>query len=384
MLMKKLRVLVFSASFGAGHLRAAEAVIEALRQREPTARISHLDCGDLLSKTFNTVIKGTYLGMIKRTPKLWGKFYYGTSKIAPDSTIQRFLNHMGQKEFQRCIEEKQPDLIVCTYPTVAGVLSEFRLNNQLKAPLVTIVTDYAVHSQWIHRGVDQYFVGCRDVYDGLAARGINPAKIQVTGIPVSPRFETSLNREEICAKFGLDLTRPTILVMGGAYGVLNGLRGICTTLAKQEFPVQALVVCGQDDKLYRSLDQVVANSGNKILRFGFVNNVEEFMTAADFIITKAGGLTVSEALTKRLPLLIFKPIPGQEEENAAFIRRIGAGKVTNSWAELDQALNDLLKNPQELTRMKRAAAKALPGRTAEKIVGQMLDLLTAGNKERIG
>ncbi|MDA8443256.1 MAG: UDP-N-acetylglucosamine--LPS N-acetylglucosamine transferase, partial [Peptococcaceae bacterium] len=120
--MKNLRVLVFSASFGAGHVRAADAAIEALRNKEPNIEITHLDFGAFLSKTFNKVIKNTYIELIKHSPKLWGKFYHRTSKIAPDSVLQRFLNKLGRTEFVKYIHTLQPDLIICTYPTVAGVL----------------------------------------------------------------------------------------------------------------------------------------------------------------------------------------------------------------------------------------------------------------------
>lgn len=373
--MKKLRVLVFSASFGAGHVRAAEAIIEAIRDREPQAEITHLDCGEFLSKTFNSIIKNTYIGLIKYSPKLWGKFYYGTAKIAPDSMIQRFLNQMGRNEFERLIHSLQPDLIVCTYPTVAGALSQLRLEHRLDVPVVTVVTDYVVHSQWIHAGVDQYIVGCNEVYGGLVARGIEPGRIKVTGIPVSPVFERSLNKKEIISGLGLSADRQTLLVMGGAHGVLDSLKEVCRLFADLSYPLQLIVVCGQDDRLYQTLDDVVAKARNPIIRFGFVNNMEEMMTAADIIITKAGGLTVSEALTRRLPLVIFRPIPGQEEANTVFLNKIGAGKTAGTLKEVGEIVQSLLEQPAELEKMRQAAAREIPGRAAERAAEHMLSLV---------
>ncbi|KNZ69670.1 monogalactosyldiacylglycerol synthase [Thermincola ferriacetica] len=373
--MKNLRVLVFSATFGAGHVRAAEAVIEAIHIREPYAMVTHLDCGEFLSKTFNNVIKNVYIGMIKYSPKLWGKFYYGTAKVSPDSLIQRFLNQMGQKDFEKLICSLQPDLIICTYPTVAGVISQLKLKHRLNVPLVTVITDYVVHSQWIHPGVDMYIVGCKEVFDGLVLRGIDPARIKVTGIPVSPRFERYLNRAEIISRLGLCPGQPTLLIMGGVYGVLDSLKDVCKLFAESEFPVQSIVVCGKDDKLYKSIDEIVDKARNPIVRLGFVSNVEELMSAADLIITKAGGLTVSEALTKRLPLVIYRPIPGQEEGNAVFLRKIGAGKTAESLEELGHIVHFLLKHPEELERMRNKAQNAIPGRAAERAVEHMLDLV---------
>lgn len=373
--MEQLKVLIFSASFGAGHVRAAEAIIEALRAKDPNVKITHLDFGAFLSKTFNSVIKNTYIELIKHTPKLWGKFYYRTSKIPPDSLFQRFLNGLGRREFVKFIQVLQPDLVICTYPTVAGVLAQQRIKGILNVPLVTVVTDYAVHSQWIHPGVDLYIVGCKSVYEGLVTRGIEPSSIRVTGIPVSPKFEWELDRQEILRKLELRPHLPTVLVMGGAYGVLGGAKLICKILVETDFPVQTIIVCGQDEKLYKALDSLMEEGKNPVARFGFVRNVEELMSAADMIITKAGGLTVSEALTKRVPLVIFRPIPGQEEENAIYLEGIGAGRAAKNEEELEEIIFDLLEHPKDLERMRRSAAKAVPGRAAELAVDGMLQLL---------
>lgn len=373
--MKKLRVLIFSATFGAGHVRAAEAIIESIRTIEPDAEIKHLDCWAILNKGFNAVARDFYIGMIKRTPKLWGKLYYGTAKISPDSVLQRFLDNTGHSKYLEYIHSFRPDLIVCTYPTVAGVIARLRAKKTVQVPLVVVITDYTVHNQWIHTGVDLYIVGSKEIYDDFAARGIDPDRIKVTGIPVSPRFESSLDRHQIRQELGLRPNRPTCLIMGGAYGVLSDLKGLCQTLAHTPVPAQAIVVCGRDKHLYKSLDSVIEDAVNPVVRFGFVRNVEELMSAADIVITKAGGLTVSEALTKRLPLIIYKPIPGQEQENAAFLERIGAGRTARNKEELEKTLLCLLEHPEDLSIMQKAAAQALPGHAAARAVQYMLELI---------
>ncbi|HWP96673.1 MAG TPA: glycosyltransferase [Syntrophomonadaceae bacterium] len=373
--MKRFKVLVFSATFGAGHLRAAEAIIEEIRKRNPAAEITHLDWGGLLSPTLNAMIKGTYIGMIAHTPRLWGGFYYGTARISPESKLQGFLNNMGKTSIQRCLQEVRPDLIICTYPTVAGVLAQMRLTGELSVPLVTVVTDYTIHSQWIHHGVDMYIVGCDDVSRGFISRGINPGCIHMTGIPVSEKFERAAQPSVLWARYGLHPGRPTLLIMAGAYGVLSHLKRVCRMVGNVSFPCQAIVVCGWNDRLYKSLDGVVDNCRNPILRFGYVNNVEDFMSISNVIVTKAGGLIVSESLTKHLPLIIFKPIPGQEEENAKFLNRNGAGRIAHNIDDLEQIILHLLKNPEELEQMRQAASQVLPGRSAERAVDLMLQLV---------
>lgn len=377
--MKKLRVLIFSATFGAGHVRAAEAIFEAIRAKEPSSEIIHLDFGEFLNKTINTVIKSTYIELIKHTPKLWGKFYYRTSKISPHSVFQRFLNRLGRREFLEYINSLQPDLIICTYPTVAGILAQLRLKQSLDIPLVTVVTDYAIHSQWIHPGVDLYIVGCQEVCDGLVSRGIEKRRIKVTGIPVSPKFEIPLERSSLYQKLGLDSERITLLIMGGAYGVLDGAKWISKIIADSTAAIQAIIVCGRDEKLYKSLDSIISEARNPILLLGYVRNVEELMTVADLIITKAGGLTVSEALTKRLPMVIFKPIPGQEEANAIYVEKIEAGLVAYNVEELERILFKLINQPQDLKSMCLAAERSFVRNSAERAVNHILELIEKQN-----
>lgn len=202
--MSQLRVLVFSAGFGNGHFRAAEAVIEGIQIKAPSAKIMHLDFGDFLSKRFNTMAKNVYMEMIKHTPRLWGKFYDKTAKFHPNSMIQRFLKQLGRKDFVSCIQAFAPDLIVCTYPTVSSILAQLRLEQILQVPVITVITDYTVHSHWVHPGVDRYMVACEEVKESLVSWGIRERSILVTGIPVSPKFELQMDREHIITELGLN------------------------------------------------------------------------------------------------------------------------------------------------------------------------------------
>lgn len=373
-LLKPLRILVFSASFGAGHQKAAEAIIETIKNVEPNSRIIHEDFMALINKALNYVMRNSYIKLIKRAPKLWGRFYNRTQKISEDSVFQRLLNTLGRSQFLKYIDSIQPDVIVCTYPTVAGVLAQLRLNGKLTVPLVTVITDYTVHSQWIHQGVDLYIVGSSKIYDGLVERGIDPKMIQVTGIPVNPRFESKTDKSKILTKLGLEQNRMTFLIMGGAYGVLGKAKWMCKLIAMSQAALQVIVVCGKDRRLYKSLDSVIEEARNPMVRFDFINNVDELMTAADVIITKAGGLTVTEALTKHLPMVIYKPIPGQEENNAHFIQEIGAARIAYTDKEFVGIIDEFIKTPHLLRKMSDAADKALVNHSAEQAVKSILEL----------
>lgn len=370
--MKQLRVLVFSAAFGNGHSRAAEAVIEGILIKHPTAKIIHLDFGDFLNQRINSVIKYVYSEIIKYIPKVWGKFYYKTAKVHLRPKSQHFLSRLGRSEFLKYIQVFKPDFIVCTYPTVSSILAQLRLEQLLEVPVITVITDYTVHSHWIHQGVDAYIVSCTEVKESLVSWGIKAQRAHVTGIPVSLKFEGEMDRGHLITKLGLKSDLPTFLVMGGSYGVLKSARRICKKLADSLVPVQTIIVCGKNKTLYLSLAEVIAQGRNPVSRFEFVNNVEELMSVSDLIITKAGGLTVSEALTKHLPLVIYKPIPGQEEENAHFVQRIGAGCVAGNEKELEQLLNRFLRHPEDIEKMRRKAAVAVAGHSTERAVEAML------------
>ena len=122
-----------------------------------------------------------------------------------------------------------------------------------------------------------------------------------------------------------------------------------------------------------------------MVRLGYVHNMEELMSVSDLIITKAGGLTVSEALTKQLPLVIFQSIPGQEEENAHFVQRIGAGHVAGTDEALVLLLKRFLSNPMEIEKMREKAATALPDHYTERAVENMLQLtMNSKNEQKIG
>ncbi len=375
--MKQLRVLLFSAAFGNGHLRAAEAVIEGILIKHPSAEIIHLDFGDFLNRRINTVIKYVYSEIIKYIPKVWGRFYYKTAKVHLRPQSEHFLSRLGRGEFLKYINVYKPDFIVCTYPTVSSILAQLRLEQLLEVPVITIITDYTVHSHWIHHGVDAYIVSCTEVKESLLSWGIKAQRVHVTGIPVSLKFLGKMDRIHMITKLGLKSDVPTFLVMGGSYGVLKSAKRICKKLADSLVPVQTIIVCGKNKKLYISLEEVIAQGRNPVLRFEFVDNVEELMSISDLIITKAGGLTVSEALTKHLPLLIYKPIPGQEEENAHYIQRIGAGCVAGDEEELEELLSRFLKHPEDIEKMRRKAAEALPGHSTERAVEEMLQLIHA-------
>ncbi len=371
--MRPLRILFFSTTFGAGHVKAAEAIIEAIKEIEPSAEIIHEDAIELINRVLNTFIRTSYIRVIKRAPKMWGKFYNKARNWTYDSLFQK-VNNIGQRQLLDYIVDHKPDVIVSTYPTVSGGLANLKIKGQLTIPLVTVITDYTIHGQWIHPGVDLNIVGCKKIYEGLVKWGIDPSRIQVSGIPVNPHFEYKLDKTQIRMKIGLSPDRITFLIMGGAYGVLDKAQALCSDILNIERPIQAIIVCGKDNKLYHSIDEIVTEARNPVVRYGFVDNIDELMTAADVIITKAGGLTVSESLSKHLPMIIYKPIPGQEEDNALYIQEVGAGCIVNNYEEFKSIILELINHPEKIQEMSQNAAKVYQNHSAERAAKAILKI----------
>ncbi len=318
--MPKLeRVLILSASYGEGHQQAALAIRDALLEIYPTLDVRIMDYLRTVHPVLNSVARYCYLKSVRFAPALYGLFYKGTSRIAPSSLLQRRLNHLGFEDLLEFLSEYRPDIVVSTFPTPAGVMSLLKERQLTAIRSATIITDHAIHSQWIHAGTDHYFVGSDHVKTGLIRRGVPENRISITGIPIRPAFLAPRNRAEIRTKIGLRDDLPTLLVMGGAYGVLSDIEQICGELFQSRIHTQMIVVCGRNDKLREAIEELAKSARHPVWVFGFTREVDELMAVSDLVITKAGGLTISEALAMELPMVLYRPIPGQEVQNAAFL-----------------------------------------------------------------
>ncbi len=357
-------VLLLSAMYGEGHRRAAQAVSLALDGLQPPLPHWEEDYFEFVDHRLNRLVARTYVLSVRHVPLLWHAFYSGTSRIAPDSSIQRFLNGLGRGRLLHHLQARGPRVVVNTFPTPAGVLSTLKGRGEVNVPNLVVITDYTVHSQWLHPHVDRYYVGSDSVREGMIRRGVPGERILATGIPVHPRFSTLPSRAEVHAELGLD-ERPTVLAMAGAYGMIGGFPDIVRELMREDLPCQLLVIAGRDAQLRAALEALPQGRRASLRVFGFVEDIERLYAASDFVFGKAGGLTVTETLQCGLPMLIFRPIPGQEEVNAAFVADAHAGVWVREQADLraafrafvtDEALRERLS--QGSRRLRRPAAAA--------------------------
>jgi processive 1,2-diacylglycerol beta-glucosyltransferase len=194
-------------------------------------------------------------------------------------------------------------------------------------PCVTVVTDHAVHSQWIHPGIDLYLVSGEQVRNGMVAHGLLPDRVLSSGIPVAPAFGTPLQPQPLRRQYGLDPGLPTILVMVGAHNLMRGALKVYRDMVELPRSAQLLFVCGKDERLRQVIEQLAQRASMPVRVFGYVSEIPALMAMSDLMISKAGGVTTSEALAAELPMVLINPIPGQEEENATFLQAVGAAIV---------------------------------------------------------
>jgi processive 1,2-diacylglycerol beta-glucosyltransferase len=220
-------------------------------------------------------------------------------------------------------------------------------------PLIGVVTDFHAHSYWLHPDVDHYFVASQDTKTSMVARGISKEKIHVTGIPIHPDFAINTPRPKIRQSLGLLKNLPTILLMGGGHG-LSPMDDILKELLKMTVPYQVIAVTGTNKKLSKKLFKKFSGAKH-ITLYNYRSDISRLMDASDILITKAGGLTSSEALAKGLPMVIVNPLPGQEEHNVRFLLKHHAAVLVNSMEEMGGMVQKLLSDPSKLETLSNNA-----------------------------
>lgn len=367
------RIGILSARFGGGHKSTAEALDGWWARHVPGSTVEVIDYYDeFVSPAITRAATIGYTQSVRLFPLGYRLFYQATRDLRPESRAQQWLNNLGMKALEPFLADHPFDLLVAVHPTPAGALSQLRLSGRLRKPVVTVITDFVIHSQWIHPGTDLYLVGSDCVRNGLIRRGVPADRVRVTGIPIRPTGSLLDQRELLREKWGLKPGLPTVLVMTGAQGMMRRPWRLFQSIAAR--PVQGFFLCGKDRELMARLRRR-ADRYPHIRILPFVRIVPELMCVSDILISKAGGLTTSEALAMELPMIIFHPIPGQEYANRDYLVRAGAAVTAESARELGSSLDSLCRSPEKLEEMRAAIRQIRRPDAAEHAGIEMLRLL---------
>ena len=272
------------------------------------------------------------------------------------------------------VENFKPDVIACTHFLPAEVLGAQRAKGKLRAPVYTILTDYDIHSMWIQEGVTGYFVASSEMAHALREKGIGTASVEVSGIPILPEFAREYPpRETTRQTLGLNPAQRTVLVAAGGFGMMSADDAV-KLLAGHLPEAQFLAVAGRNAELEKRLKKLARAYKGRVKPFGFVDNMHELMAASDLAVSKSGGLTTSECLAMGLPMLVFNPIPGQEERNAIYLLEHGAGLWARTPAQMLFKVKALLDDPKRLADMQEAARRIARPRAAFDIAERLMGL----------
>ena len=347
------RLLVLSVSAGSGHVRAAEAICAKARDYFPGFSVRHRDLMQLMPKPFRKMYTDFYLKLASGLPEAWGWLYRKTDCESSGGLIGRLRRSLQRLCAHKLFDEIQayaPDVIICTHFLPAELLGDASLQKRLHCPLWVVVTDFDLHQMWIHPGVTGYFVANEEIAYRLHDAGIPESQIVVTGIPVMPAFAAPPERSSSCAKWGLDPSRPTVLMMGGGAG-LGMNKELVTSILEIDPALQMIVIAGKNKALLDELTAMSCLPNSRLIALGYTDKVPELMACADLVITKPGGLSTSECLVMGLPMLLINPIPGQEERNASHLLQEGVAQRADDATTLIYRLRRLLNDRASLRTM---------------------------------
>jgi processive 1,2-diacylglycerol beta-glucosyltransferase len=349
------RVLVLSASVGAGHLRAAQAVELALRQLDPQAIVKNLDVLELTNAAFRRVYGKAYLDLVNKAPHALGYFYdlmdRPRSALQKTDKLRLAVEKANMTKFLKFLDSESWDIIVNTHFLPAELIASLRKKGTLATPQFTVTTDFETHRLWVNQPCDHYFTATDEGAAYLKHWGVPAGDVTVSGIPVHPVFSQAKDRAACLERQGLAGDRSIVLQLAGGFGV-GPIAEIFQNLLSIEVPLEVVVVAGRNEEVKAQLEQVPVPARHRAKVLGFTDQIDELMAVADLVVSKPGGLTTSEVLARGAAMAVISPIPGQESRNSDFLLENGAAVKINNIATLSYKLTPLLQDAARLSRLK--------------------------------
>ncbi len=376
------KVLILSASSGAGHTRAAQALERAFIETRAASEVRHVDTLDYTNKLFRTLYSKAYIDVVNKAPEVMGWLYDQFDKPWKNERRRLAFDKLNTRPFVKLLRKYQPDITVCTHFLPAEIMSWLKAKERIASPQAIVVTDFDVHAMWLCHHYAHYFVAIEETRLHLEKLGIDPSKITVSGIPVDPVFAEKRDKQEMRDKHGLARGPVTILVSAGGFGV-GPMENMLTSLLDLRHAAQIIAICGRNEQLKKQMEKLVmsrrAKSDVAVKVVGYTSEMHELMAASDILLGKPGGLTTSEALASGLVFVIVNPIPGQEERNSDHLLEEGVAIRCNNLPVLAYKIDRLLDDPQKFAAMQANATKLARPRAAFDIVAKLLELRPSAN-----
>ena len=353
--MKK--ILIFYASYGGGHLSAANSIKQYIDDNFSDFDTKLIDCMLYVNKPINKLTTTAYKEMAKKFPWAWGEVYSHSQK-GPMAHISSTANNLMARKLLKLLKEYNPSIIISTHPFGSQMVSYLKRKALIDCKLATIMTDFSPHEQWLvgKEQVDFFFVSHEKMRQLLIDDNIPESKVFATGIPLSNRFLMHYNKLDIMNSFDLNPDKKVILFFGGGEFGLGREQTIkiLKSFISHVNNHQIVAIAGKNEKMKVAFESLVSemHAGEIVKVLSYTNQVPELMSISDLVVTKPGGLTTTESLASGLPIIAINPIPGQEEENAEFLEKSGVAIWLKKRDDFDSVISNLLSSEQKLHQMK--------------------------------
>ena len=355
------RVLVATASVGAGHNSAAQALVVGLRSASPAIGVQ---CEDVLAfapRLFRAYYAGGFALAMTKLAGLYGLCFRLTDRPQRPgrSAVERrrlWTERRAMRRFRRRLLEYRPNVIINTHFLAAPMIGGMISRGQLDARQVVVVTDIQVHRFWYAENVEQWFVPADFSADLLFRWGIKDQQITVSGIPIHPKWTERLDRRKILEDWLLPADKRIVLLTGGTEFTCGPIVKIAGDLLHACRNAFLVVLAGRNRKLLADLAPMAATS-DRLKLVSFTDRVHELVDAASLMITKAGGITTAECLAKATPMVLLNPIPGHEHGNAEYLAREGAAVVVRKRGDVADTVRGLLADENALKKLSANARR---------------------------
>ena len=327
-----MNILILTAKYGMGHYTASLSLKQELENEN--TKVEVIDFLDIIFPKIKPIIYQVFNFLVSRCSSIYNFFY----KFSANTEFV-FFKKRCQKRMEKILKEKKIDIVISTFPICSKYISAYKkvADNHLK--LYTYITDIDVNKEWLTDENDMYFVASNETKKQVMDYQVPEEKIKVVGIPVKKEFKIQ--------KF--EKNKNEILMMGGGLGLISGMEKTLENLA-QNPEIHITLLAGKNQKLLEKYQ----NRYHNVTVIGYTNEVYRYMKKAKLMITKAGGITLFEAVHSQTPMVVLNPFLSQEIGNAKFIQKHKIGKVIwNKNEPVAEEILELLKNPKELENMRK-------------------------------
>lgn len=361
--MKQLKKVLFLPllKMPSGHHQVAEALMDILERRTTNICYKKIDLLSYTNELLEKVVTGTYLKWIRYAPETYNMAYKHLFYEPPVHSF-KWYHHVFAKKMEHLVKEENPDLIICTHGFPSYLLSQLKAKGKCNVPIINVYTDFFINNLWGKEEIDFHFLPSEEVKRGLRAQSEIPLQnMMVTGIPI----HEEITRTRTVKHHG----NGNILIAGGSSG-LGNIMDFYNDL-KDAHHFHYFVLCGKNQKLYEEIKGWELQHVTPIPYISSRTEMNELYERVDAIVTKPGGITVSEALCKKLPIFVHSALPGQEEVNLRYLTERNLVQELKADQSLENQLQTVLQDADKMSTLYNAIAayhKEIEAQTPEELL----------------